>query len=59
LFTPGDVDELAQVMADMAAHPERLPAMGQAGRRKVEQRYSAASHYAALMDVYRQAGYAS
>lgn len=57
LFTPGDVDELAQVMADMAAHSEHLPAMGQTGRRKVEQRYSAASHYTALMDVYQEAGY--
>lgn len=55
LFTPGDVDELAWVMAYMAAHPKRLVDMGRAGRRKIERHYGPASHYTTLMDVYKQA----
>jgi glycosyltransferase involved in cell wall biosynthesis len=55
LFTPGDIDELAGAIADMAAHPKRLIDMGRAGRRKIERHYGPISHYTALMDVYNQA----
>ena len=57
LFTPGDANELAATIAHMTANPTRLANMGRAGRHKVERLYGPATHYAALIAVYRQAGY--
>ncbi|MCB0193559.1 MAG: glycosyltransferase family 4 protein [Anaerolineae bacterium] len=54
LFTPGDADELAHILAEMAAQPARLAEMGRAGRCKVARQFSPEIHYARLLDIYRQ-----
>jgi len=48
LVPPGDVSALADGLAEMLTHPERLAAMGQAARARVFPRYSA--------EAFRQAG---
>ena len=54
LFTTGDADALAAVLARFAALPdERLAAMGAAGRRWVEQDFSAAVYRSRMLDLYR------
>lgn len=46
LVEPGDVEGLAQAIDEAAAHAERLPAMGQAGRELVEREFA----WTALVD---------
>lgn len=48
LVPPGDVSALADALTDALMHPEKLAAMGQAGRTKVLPRYSA--------EAFRRAG---
>jgi len=52
LFCPGDGRDLRRKLVWLAAHPKEALAMGQHGRRIVETRYSPATHYRRLTDIY-------
>jgi len=52
LFPPGDVDALRGCLQWMWSHRNEAVVMGQHGRRKVEQQFSAQSHYDQMMEVY-------
>jgi glycosyltransferase involved in cell wall biosynthesis len=49
---PGDVAALAERLRWMARHGASAEALGQRGRRKVEERFSPAVHYAGLSRIY-------
>jgi glycosyltransferase involved in cell wall biosynthesis len=51
-FAPGDPDALAQKVAWAWERSSELAAMGKAGRRVYEQRYTANANYDLLMDIY-------
>ncbi len=53
LFTAGDVDQLEDHLVRMAANPDKAVEMGQAGRAKVEERFSMEKYYENLMSLYR------
>jgi len=53
LVTPDDHRELGQVMLDLLADPRRRAEMGAAGRRRVEERFSAFRMAAETADLYR------
>ena len=48
-----DVESLTAALNELLATPERLPGMGRAGRRHVEQSYSASLEAIRIVDVYR------
>jgi glycosyltransferase involved in cell wall biosynthesis len=52
LFRPGDRHDLQQKLAWLVNHPREAAAMGRTGRKIVESRYSAESHYRRLMAIY-------
>jgi len=52
---PGDPADLARALTELLADPARQQAMGAAGKRIVEERFSADHHVAALLDAYRSA----
>jgi len=53
LVTPDDHRALGQAMSDLLAEPGVRAAMGQAGRRRVEERFSASRMAAETADLYR------
>jgi glycosyltransferase involved in cell wall biosynthesis len=53
LVTPDDHRALGQAMGDLLAEPGVRAAMGQAGRRRVEERFSASRMAAETADLYR------
>ena len=53
LATPDDHRALAQGMLDLLAEPQRRAEMGTAGRRRVEERFSASRMAAETADLYR------
>ena len=53
LLLADDADELADVVGGLLADAGRRVAMGEAGRRAVEERYDARRVYGALDEVYR------
>ena len=53
LVTPDDHRALGQAMGDLLAEPRVRAAMGQAGRRRVEERFSASRMAAETADLYR------
>lgn len=55
LFTPGNTAELAEHIRDLLANPAQAHAMGQAGRRTVEERFNSAHHLEGLMSIYQKA----
>lgn len=55
LVTPGDVDELQQVLGDLLDNPERRHGMGAAGRRRALDVYSWESVAAQTVNVYEKA----
>ncbi|KPJ53330.1 hypothetical protein AMJ39_05100 [candidate division TA06 bacterium DG_24] len=55
LFEPGNVEELAEKMARLAADPGQRKAMGRNARDVAETRYAAQFHYEGLQNVYRMA----
>ncbi len=55
LFHPGDAQDLADQITWILAHPEQVRQMRTASRREYEQKYTAASNVAMLIDIYRQA----
>ncbi|MBC8120610.1 MAG: glycosyltransferase family 4 protein [Gemmatimonadaceae bacterium] len=52
LFPAGDVGKLRERLAGIIADPDAALALGLAGRRKVERRFSRDWHYGRVMDVY-------
>jgi glycosyltransferase involved in cell wall biosynthesis len=54
-FAPGDPDALAQKVAWAWGHLPELAAMGKAGRRIYENRYTAETNYDLLMNIYASA----
>ncbi|MBC7265049.1 MAG: glycosyltransferase family 4 protein [Chloroflexi bacterium] len=53
LFRPRDSANLREKLAWLVEHPKEALAMGQYGRYVVQQRYTATTHYAALLEIYR------
>ena len=54
LVPVGDVQALAQSLVDMATDSARAKALGQAGRRRVEQRFSLPAMVGAYEELYRR-----
>jgi glycosyltransferase involved in cell wall biosynthesis len=54
LVAPGDRQALIQAMLTLAEDPERARAMGERGRRLVEERYSWQGHAAELGRIFRE-----
>lgn len=52
LAAPGDPESLAGKIADLLSEPGRAAAMGLAGRRRVEEMFSAEAHIRALAERY-------
>ena len=52
---PGDADALARALNELLADPGRQQAMGAAGKRAVQARFSPECHVAAALDAYRHA----
>jgi len=55
LFTPGSAAELAERIRDVLGDPAGAHHMGQAGRRLVEERFTASHHLEGLMQIYGKA----
>jgi glycogen synthase len=55
LVTPGRPDELAAALRQVLEDPERARAMGRAGRRRVEEKFSWASVAARTQEIYGEA----
>ncbi len=49
-----DVESLISALDELLAAPEQLPEMGRAGRRRIEQSYSASLEAIRIVDVYRE-----
>jgi glycosyltransferase involved in cell wall biosynthesis len=54
-YAPGRVEDLAEKMDWAWAHPERMNEMGLESRREYEAKYTAATNYKLLMDIYGRA----
>ncbi len=55
LVTPGgDVDALAQAILSLGQNPQRWQAMGEAGRRRVQDEFSEAAYARQLFNMYQQ-----
>ena len=54
-FTPGDADDLARKAEWAWTHPEDMAEMGKQARGEYQARYTPASNYKMLLDVYRLA----
>ena len=52
LIEPGDTEQLAAVLGELLADPDRLPKWGHAGRRIVEERFSIDRMVRQTADVY-------
>lgn len=55
LTPPGDFQTLAAVLAEASARPDRLEKWGEAGRRRVQERFTLDRMIAGLDEVYRTA----
>nr|WP_263858152.1 glycosyltransferase [Waterburya agarophytonicola] len=51
---PGNADELREKMLWMSDNRDRALIMGMAGRKKVEHKFNAESHYQKLMQIYQK-----
>ena len=54
LIPPGDIDSLETAMTDAALHREKYQAMGLAGRKKVYENFTRATHLSNLQSLYRE-----
>ena len=55
LFAPGDATDLARVLCQVMADPQRLATMCACARRVFEAKYTADTNYELLMEIYREA----
>jgi len=53
LVPPGDVASLAAALEELASQPERRRAMGEAGRRRVEEKFAIPQIAGAYLDLFR------
>lgn len=53
LFTPGDPESLARVLADVAASPDRFAEYGRQARKTYEQRFDPADSIRKLVEIYQ------
>jgi glycosyltransferase involved in cell wall biosynthesis len=54
-FTPFDADDLARKAEWAWVHPKEMGAMGKQARHEYESKYTAATNYRTLMDIYQRA----
>jgi glycosyltransferase involved in cell wall biosynthesis len=54
-FEPGNSDDLASKVRQLAANPSQIASMRRAARRQYEQKYTAEANYPKLMAIYEQA----
>lgn len=54
LFSPGDVDHLAECMQSLWSSPDQCRHLGRAGRQRALQRYTTDQHYDRLLRVYER-----
>lgn len=54
LFEPGNVNQLAVILDDVASHPEKAHVMGQHARQRLSEKYSLHKHIETLLTLYRQ-----
>lgn len=54
LVAPGDVQGLRERLSWMAGHPAAALEMGRVGRQKMRERFSPATHYRTLSDIYER-----
>jgi len=57
LFESGNIDQLNDVISQVAANEGLIYKMGETARRLVETQYDPDSHYSRLMEIYMEAGY--
>ncbi len=55
LFTPGNAQELGEKIAWLADREDEVRRLGANARRRVEERFSAETHYQGLLRIYRSA----
>lgn len=55
LFTPGNAEELTECIARLADREDEVRRLGANARRRVEDRFSAETHYQGLLRIYRSA----
>jgi len=55
LYTPCDPADLCRALQEIAAHPERMPAMRAAARRRYENMYLPQTNLSTLLSIYREA----
>ena len=53
-FEPNNPEDLCAKVAELLAQPKKIAAMGIAARREYESRYTAASNYSLLMQIYKK-----
>lgn len=54
LFEPGNAQALADILDDLALHPEKALEMGVKARQRLEEKYALRVHINALMALYQQ-----
>jgi glycosyltransferase involved in cell wall biosynthesis len=54
VVSPGNVEELAKTIQHLISNPRLRKEMGEAGRRRVEQHFTATKMAAAMLEVYRE-----
>src|SRR5207237_1410500 len=53
LSGPNDWESVGHILVDMLAHPEKLPQIGQAGRKRVEERFDLRTSVRRTTDLFR------
>jgi len=54
LFDPGDAADLASTVERAWSQPERMRSLGERGRKEYETKYTAATNYHQLLEIYQQ-----
>ncbi|WJM84218.1 glycosyltransferase family 4 protein [Dickeya chrysanthemi] len=54
LFEPGNVQALADVLDDLALHPQKAQKMGLSARQRLSEKYSLDKHTASLLALYQE-----
>ncbi len=55
LFSPGNVDDLAEKISYLYKNPDKAVRMGKYARNCVEKKYNPERHYATLLEIYKRA----
>ncbi|MEI7063663.1 glycosyltransferase family 4 protein [Dickeya chrysanthemi] len=54
LFEPGNIQALADVLDDLALHPQKAQKMGLSARQRLSEKYSLDKHTASLLALYQE-----